>query len=489
MPDIETELKNLSSELITNCKDLSIILAAGHGKRIKSYTPKMLHEIWGIPTVVRVSDAARKGLNSLNQIVVVGINALDIANTIGKNKGRIFVYQEEQKGTGHAVQIAMEFLSRKKFLSENIYILPGDMGLITPDAIQDFKKKFEKSNYEMMILSGFYHGNPLENHYGRIIRVSNKTKKDFERIIEIKEYKDIMDLRKVYRVNFENMEYCFSREELLNISEFNTGVYAFKGKNLKKYIKEITFDNVQHEMYLTDMVQIFNKRNLHVGVARASENNVVFAFNDKSALKKMEEIARDKIYDKLKNIITFKDREDFFIADEVVDKILKLDKKGKLLDIKIGKGVHIGKGVDFDTGVTIKDHAYLEGNIKLGEKVVIGERVHLSTYPNQVLKIGKNTEIFQGDIIKGSLEIGESSRIESSVNITGSDEMPTKIGNNVLIKGTSYIFGSIIEDNVWIEHSVLKNKHVRCVRNKDGTVKPIRYILPLPEGTDSIEEL
>ncbi len=488
MVDVETELKNLSSDFDLNCKDLSIIFAAGHGKRLKSQTPKMLHEIWGVPTVVRVSEIAKKGLCSANQIVIVGINALDIARTIGKDKGRAFVYQEEQRGTGHALYVAMEFLSRIKFIPENIYIFPGDMGLITPEAIRDFKKKFKNSNYEMMVLSGNYQGNPLENYYGRIIRVPEKTRKSFSRIIEIKEFRDIKALKGIYKTNFENKEYCFSKKGLLRINEFNAGVYAFKGRSVKKYVGEITLDNIQHEMYLTEMIQIFHKSSLSVGVVPVKENYVVFAFNNRSVLKKMEEIARDKVYDKLKNIITFKDREDFFITEEVVNKILKLDKNGRPLDIVLGKGVHIGKGVDLNVGVVIKDHAYLDGNIKLSEGVIIGERVHLSTYPNQVLKIGRHSEIFQGDIIKGNLEIGENCRIESSVNMTGSDENPERIGNSVLIKGTSYVFGSTIDDNVQIEHSVLKNKHVHCVRKKDGTIQPIRYILPPPEGVNSIED-
>jgi len=487
--DIESELKTLSSEFDLKNRDFSIILAAGHGKRIKSQIPKMLHEIWGVPTVVRVSDAARKGLGSINQIVVVGIKAVDVARCVGKSKGRAFVFQEEQRGTGHAVQVAMEFLAKKKILPENIYVFPGDMGLITSQAILNFKKKFERSEYKMMILSGIYHGNPLENHYGRILRVPVENKNVSGRIIEIKEFKDIMALKKFYVVQFEGTEYKFSKEELLAIPEFNSGVYAFRGESLKKYIGKITPDNVQHEMYLTDLVRIFNNNHLSVGVVSANEENVVFAFNDKSALKKMEEMARDRVYEKLKNIITFKDREDFFIADEVVNRILEQDKKGEPLDIVIGKGVYIGSGVYMDAGVVIKDHAYLDGNIKLSEGVIIGERVHLSTYPHQVLKIGRHTEILQGDIIKGNLEIGENTRIESSVNITGSDESPVRIGNNVLIKGTSYIFGCVIEDNVWIEHSVLKNKRVRCIRDKNGEVQPVRYILPSPEGIECLEDL
>ena len=131
----------------------------------------------------------------------------------------------------------------------------------------------------------------------------------------------------------------------------------------------------------------------------------------------------------------------------------------------------------------------LEGNIQIGENVVIHENVHLSTYPHQALTIGKNSCILQGDIIKGNLTIGENCQIESGVNMTGADESPTRIGNNVLIKGTSYIFGCIIEDDMWIEHSVLKGKHVERIVRRDGSVQPVRWVLPLPEGLDSIHSL
>ena len=44
--------------------------------------------------------------------------------------------------------------------------------------------------------------------------------------------------------------------------------------------------------------------------------------------------------------------------------------------------------------------------------------------------------------------------------MTGSDEFPLRIGKNVTIKGTSYLFGSIVEDDVFIEHSILVKKKI-----------------------------
>ena len=119
----------------------------------------------------------------------------------------------------------------------------------------------------------------------------------------------------------------------------------------------------------------------------------------------------------------------------------------------------------------------------------MSQNVHLSCYPGQTLKIGNDVQILWGDIIKGNIAIGDGSRIESSVNMTGSDEFPLRIGKNVLIKGTSYIFGSNIANNLFIEHSILVKKKVRAVKNKKGEIQPIRYFMPESKGEKAIQTM
>ncbi len=68
-------LKGLSDDIDDSGAPVAIILAAGHGKRIKSERSKMLHEIWGKATVVRVANVVSETLQSKNQIIVVGIKA------------------------------------------------------------------------------------------------------------------------------------------------------------------------------------------------------------------------------------------------------------------------------------------------------------------------------------------------------------------------------------------------------------------------------
>ena len=50
-------LAELNSPIQEDIPRIGIVLAAGHGKRIRSETSKMLHEIWGRPTALRVARA------------------------------------------------------------------------------------------------------------------------------------------------------------------------------------------------------------------------------------------------------------------------------------------------------------------------------------------------------------------------------------------------------------------------------------------------
>ncbi len=492
---IASYLKEQNSPLDFSQESIAIILAAGHGKRIKSETSKMLHAIWGVPTVERVAIAARDGLGTTNQVIVVGTKAKEVVDALGKRDHQIFVYQEHQRGTGDAVRVALEIV-QKKFKGV-VYIFPGDLGLLNAEVVQKFKDDFLSNECDMMVLSGMFEGDPNDNYYGRIVRVpmADVTGKnpgtDFGKVIEIKEHNDILALRDAlpYKVAYKGRFYAFSKSDLIAIREFNTGVYAFKAKKIHEHITNLKTDNVQGELYLTDLVSIFNEHKLTVKSSAAHDNHAVLGFNVKSVLKEMESFARQQVFDQLKDIVTIEDEEDFFIADELVKRIVELDKKSGPLDISIGKGVFIGKDVELSKGVQIHSGVRLAGRVILGENVRIRENVHLSTYPNQTLKIGRGTQIFKEDIIKGNLEIGENCHIGASVNMTGSNDFPTRIGNNVFIKGTSYVFGSIVEDDIYIEHSVIKCKRIqRTVRN-DGTVQAIRYVLPLPEGLDSIKDI
>ncbi|MFZ1280249.1 MAG: NTP transferase domain-containing protein [Ignavibacteriaceae bacterium] len=480
-----------NSVKFNSTNEVAIILAAGHGKRIKSQTSKMLHKIWEIPTVERVYNACKLGIENINTVIVVGIKALDIMDVIGKRESNKFAFQEHQNGTGHAVQVALKEIEND-FKDGIVYVLPGDMGLLDDESMKKFRSDFTSSKNDMMVLTGLYEGDdPLQNSYGRIIRTKDSNGKVNGNVIRIMEYKDILALpdNKPYELIYRNQKYSYTRQELLNTKEFNSGVYAFDYNKLVEQINNISSNNAQNEIYITDLIEMFNQKGYSVGAVSPKEQYVVMGFNDKSVLKEMDEIARRNIYERLKNIIQIDDPDDFFIHHSIVSDLIELDKKGIPLDIKIGKGAYIGVGVKLNYNIEIGRAAYINGNIVFGKNIKIWRIVHLSTFPNQTLTIGDNVNILWGDIIKGNIVIGENSTIESSVNLTGSDEFPLRIGKNVLIKGTSYLFGSIVENNVTIEHSVLIKKKVKAEKDKNGNIKAIRFLIPDTEGKELLNDI
>ncbi len=201
----------------------------------------MLHTIWGVPTVERVHNACSNAVKGINSIVVVGIKALDVLNVLGKKANTSYAYQEEQHGTGHAVQVALKNI--KNFPEDGIvYVLPGDMGLIDAETLSSFRKSFIDSQADMIVLTGIFHGEAKENNYGRILRVKAKDSKgkrsgkDAGKVIEIIENKDILALpdKKPYVTNYKGKKYSFTKKELIENSEYNSGVFAFRYNKIER---------------------------------------------------------------------------------------------------------------------------------------------------------------------------------------------------------------------------------------------------------------
>lgn len=429
--EIKELTKEFNSAFIKTYKSTSVILAAGHGKRIKSDTSKMLHKILEVPTVNRVYCAWTKALPDSNAIIVVGIKADEVIKAVGKIVNTSFAYQEVQHGTGHALQVGLENVPRD--YDGTIYVFPGDMGLIDAETVTFFKQEFEKSNADMMVLTGIYEGEVEGNYYGRIVRVKDKDAKGEKskykgKVIEIIEYKDILsqDKKKAYLTRYKKKNFKFTQKELIDNREFNSGVYAFKAKPLFELIDKIGSNNVQNEIYLTDLIGMFNNSGYSVEAVSPKEQYVLMGFNNKSVLKEMDQLAKKLIYERLKDVVLIEDPNDFFLNEELVDELLQQDQKGIILDIEIGKGVYVGKGVKLGCNVKLRRNVRIEGNVTIGSNVFV----------------------------------------DSGTKIL-SKSYKTKIGSSVSVKGACIIRDTVIEDNCCIHNSILINKKVEngsCVK-------------------------
>jgi bifunctional UDP-N-acetylglucosamine pyrophosphorylase/glucosamine-1-phosphate N-acetyltransferase len=241
---------------------VAIILAAGISKRMNTDTPKVLHEVCGRPMLAYVLDACRQaGVKKM--YVVVGYNAEKVKQSFADAKDIVWVYQAEQKGTGHAVLCCAEHL--EKFDGWTL-VLCGDGPLIRSATI---KKLLSAHNDKT---SATIATTVLENPvgYGRVVRDAND---NFQGIVEHKD--------------------C--TPEQLKIKEINPSYYLFDNQSLFSSLRKIKNDNVQKEYYLTDVLSIMLSEGKAVSAVIALPPEDAMSVNTKEELKKVNEIMAGRL--------------------------------------------------------------------------------------------------------------------------------------------------------------------------------------------------
>src|SRR3954465_13466069 len=110
---------------------VAIILAAGHGKRMKSEKAKVLHEVCGRPMIRYVVEAAR-GAGAHTIVVVVGYGADQVRAALTDDPDVLFATQTRQLGTGDAVKSCHDVL---RGYEGPALVLVGDDPLIRPEPL------------------------------------------------------------------------------------------------------------------------------------------------------------------------------------------------------------------------------------------------------------------------------------------------------------------------------------------------------------------
>lgn len=206
-----------------------VILAAGHGKRMQSDTPKVLSLLHGKPLISYLLEAIKTSGISDSPVIVVGQKKEQVMETLGDRYR--YAIQEEQLGTGHAVMSAETLLKN----AENVLVLYGDMPYMNPDTIRALVEVHESSGVPLTMgtvtVENFEGDNQGFYDFGRIVRNEEGA------ILRIVEKKD-------------------ATEEELRIQELNPSYFCAKGPWLWENLKKIKNQNMQKEYYLTDLVSI-----------------------------------------------------------------------------------------------------------------------------------------------------------------------------------------------------------------------------------------
>jgi len=235
-----------------------VILAAGQGTRMKSNKAKVLHEIAGRPMVLYVVETARK-IAGDNVIVVIGHQAHKVREIISESAPAHFAYQEEQLGTAHAVQCAVSHIPDA---CNQVVILCGDVPLIRTETITALIEEHLSAARDISLLAV-----ELDNPYG------------YGRVL-------VDENRKVFGI-IEEADASAAQKQIKLI---NAGIYCIHKAFLLQALPKIRTNNVQSELYLTDIMGIGHAENKEIGVMVGTDPLEVIGVNTIQELKRVETI-------------------------------------------------------------------------------------------------------------------------------------------------------------------------------------------------------
>jgi bifunctional UDP-N-acetylglucosamine pyrophosphorylase/glucosamine-1-phosphate N-acetyltransferase len=236
-----------------------VILAAGTGKRMQSTLPKVLHPLAGRPLLAHVIDTAR-ALEPTCLVVVIGHGAEAVREAVAAPDVQ-FAVQEQQLGTGHAVQQALPLLDP----SAPTLVLYGDVPLTRASTLQALIDCAGRGGYGVLTVT-------LDDPsgYGRIVRDRHG------KVARIVEQKD-------------------ATPEQLEIGEINTGIIVAPTERLGTWLAALKNDNAQGEFYLTDAVEMAIEAGLEIVTTQPDDEWETLGVNSQQQLAELERIHQQDV--------------------------------------------------------------------------------------------------------------------------------------------------------------------------------------------------
>jgi bifunctional UDP-N-acetylglucosamine pyrophosphorylase / glucosamine-1-phosphate N-acetyltransferase len=245
----------------------AIILAAGKGTRMKSDLPKVAFPVGDRPMVCAVVDACiDAGCSKI--IPVVGYKQEIIREALAgyANNPAValeFAVQDEQLGTGHAVQCsASAFAARQG----NTFVLAGDGPLVRASTLHTMLERHRATNAAATIATSIIDD---PTGYGRIVRDSNRR---FKAIVEHKN--------------------CTPEQRL--IREINPSYYLFNVYALFTTLPKVPRNPVGNEYYLTDVLETLLTDGHKVEVVDAVPPEDVLSINTPEELARVDALFRQR---------------------------------------------------------------------------------------------------------------------------------------------------------------------------------------------------
>lgn len=392
----------------------AVILAAGQGTRMRSDTHKVLHPIAGRPMLLHLLDRV-DALGPERTVIVLGKGREQVQAAL-QGKAVSFAVQEEQKGTGHAVQQASTALDGYEGA---VIVLYGDTPFVETATLQRMLARLSGADHPGVVVLGAVQQDPAA--YGRIIAIG-------DRILKMVEYKDATEEERAVRL-------C------------NSGMLAVRCADLFKWLGQVGNSNAAGEYYLPDIVNVAAKEGRQAVVIEGDPYETA-GVNSRAELAHLElEWQRRRREQALHEGATLIDPESVWFAFDT--------KLGR--DVTVEPHVVFGPGVEVKDGATIHAFSHIEG-ARIGICASIGPfaRLRPGADLGERTKVGNFVEIKKATVAKGAkvnhltyvgdAEVGENANIGAGTitcNYDGFGKYRTVIGAGAFIGSNSALVAPV----------------------------------------------
>lgn len=357
-----------------------VILAAGEGTRMRSKTPKVLHDLCGRPLIEWPVAAAREA--GVGRIVVVDGPKGVLDGRLPEGVER--AVQQEPNGTGDAVKAAADHIDP----DAPVVILMGDVPLVTSAFIAELVEAHERAGTQATMATMILDD---PRGYGRVVRSQDGL------VLKVAETKAEGD----------------ATPDQLALKEVNTGLYCFDGGALIYALERLKADNAQGEYYLPDVLPLLREAGFAIGAHVVDDHTLTLGVNDRSDLAQVREHAQRRILDAL-----MRDGVDILVPDATV----------------IDATVTIGRDTVIEQGCTLR------GATTIGEEATIGPHTTLidatigdgttaryayvqEATTGRACSIGPFAYLRPGTVLADGVKVGTSVEVKNS-NVGAGSKIP-----------------------------------------------------------------
>lgn len=399
---------------------VAIILAAGHGKRMKSEKAKVLHDVCGRPMIHYVVEAAR-GAGARTIVVVVGYTAEQVREALDGEPDVVFVTQTRQLGTGDAVKAAHSVLEGYEGPA---LVLVGDEPLIRCEPLADLLD-IQRRDQDGCLLGTAVVPDP--SGFGRILRDSAGR---FLRIVEERD--------------------CSPEEKA--IREVNPSCYVFALPGLWDALGRLNTSNAQGEYYLTDAPTLLQEMGRKVVALSVLEPDDILGVNTRQHLAQAHAIMQDRIQDRWMTAgVSIVDPRNTYIdgratigAESVILPFTVIQGAVTIgTNCRVGPFAHLRPGTVLDENTEVgafvevsrthmqagsrARHLAFLGDAEVGANANIGATAVTANFNGRTKErtiIGANAMIGSGAVLVAPVEIGDGATVGANAVVTSGQDVP-----------------------------------------------------------------